>query len=288
MSRIAFVIGRFIRQDNVAINIEDRGYQFSDGVYEVIAVFNGMLVDSGLHFDRLENSLAELKITPPFSRMVLSLIMKRVIRRNCIDQGFLYLQITRGVAPRNHAYPTVTLTPSVVVMARHKRLPTLGDINIGAKIVTVLETRWSRPEIKTISLLPNVLAKQEAFERGAFEAWFVDQKGNILEGASTNAWIVIGANELVTHPLNHAILAGITRQSLINIAREKNFLITERPFNIKEAINAKEAFLTSTTSFVMPVVSINGNQIGSGRCGKITAKLFNYYNQYLNRSTKHA
>jgi len=285
MSRIAYVNGRYVRQDDAVVNIEDRGYQFADGVYEVIAVANGRLVDTEPHLDRLERSLEGLRIDPPCGRRVMPHILSRVLRRNHIDQGFVYLQITRGVAPRNHAFPRRSTVSSLVVTASRKKLPVAADIARGAKIVTVPESRWSRPDIKSVSLLPNVLAKQDAVERGAYEAWFVDKNGMITEGSSTNAWIVVDGKEIVTRPLGHEILAGITRQTLISIARESNLVVTERPFSVDEALSAKEAFLTSTTSFVMPVVAIDGTPIADGKPGDVSLLLFDAYRRYLDRVT---
>ena len=285
MSRIAYANGRYIRQAEAMVNIEDRGYQFADGVYEVIAVANGRLVESEQHFDRLQRSLEGLQMEPPCHRLILVLIMAEVLRRNHINQGFIYLQITRGVAPRNHAFPVRDTVSSLVVTASRKNLPTAADIAAGVKIVTVPETRWSRPDIKTVSLLPNVLAKQDAVARGAYEAWFVDKAGLITEGSSTNAWIVVDGKEIVTRPLSQEILAGITRQTLISIARENNLIVTERPFSIEEALAAKEAFLTSTTSFVMPVVTIDDTPIGTGKPGDVSLQLFDAYRRYLDQAT---
>lgn len=285
MSRIAYANGQYVRQAEAMVNIEDRGYQFADGVYEVIAVANGRLVDGEQHFDRLERSLDGLRIGPPCDRRILPLIMAEVLRRNYIDQGFVYLQITRGVAPRNHAFPARKTGSSMVVTASRKNLPTAADIAKGAKIITVPESRWSRPDIKTVSLLPNILAKQDAVERGAYEAWFVDRAGMVTEGSSTNAWIVVDGKEIVTRPLSQKILAGITRQTLISLARESNLIVSERSFSVDEALAAKEAFLTSTTSFVMPVVAIDDTPIGDGKPGDVSLQLFDAYRRYLDRAT---
>ena len=285
MSRIAYANGRYVRQAEAMINIEDRGYQFADGVYEVIAVVNGRLVDGEQHFDRLQRSLEGLHMESPCDRRILPLIMMQVLRRNHIDHGFVYLQITRGVAPRDHAFPARNTVSSIVVTASRKKLPTAANIAQGVKIVMVPETRWSRPDIKTVSLLPNVLAKQDAVERGAYEAWFVDRAGMITEGSSTNAWIVVDGKEIITRPLSQDILAGITRQTLISIARESNLVVTERPFSIDEALAAKEAFLTSTTSFVMPVVAIDDTPIGDGKPGDVSLQLFDAYCRYLDQAT---
>ena len=283
MSRIAYANGRYIRQYNAAVNIEDRGYQFADGVYEVIAVSQGRWVDGEQHMDRLARSLDGLKIAWPCERHVLPLIMNRVLRRNRIDQGFIYLQITRGVAPRNHAFPMRGTGSSLVVTAKPKKLPSSSFIKKGAKVITVSESRWSRPDIKSVSLLPNVLAKQEAVEKGAYEAWFVDEAGQVTEGSSTNAWIVLDGKEIVTRPLSHNILAGITRNMVLKLARGNNLKVSERPFTLEEALAAKEAFLTSTTSFVMPVVSIDETPIGDGTPGDVTLQLFDAYQRHVDQ-----
>ena len=267
------------------VNIEDRGYQFADGVYEVIAVAKGRLVDGAEHFDRLEKSLVGLRIDQPCSRDILPLIMQQVLRRNHITEGFVYLQISRGVAARNHAFPKINPIPSIVVTATPKKLLTAADISTGAKVITVLESRWSRPDIKTVSLLPNCLAKQEAIEKGAYESWFVDREGMITEGSSTNAWIVVDGKEIVTRPLSQDILAGITRQTLISLARENNLIVTERLFSLEEAQAAKEAFLTSTTSFVMPVVAIDDTPISDGKPGDVSLQLFDAYRRYLDQES---
>jgi D-alanine transaminase len=281
MSRIAYTNGRYVRQADAMINIEDRGYQFADGVYEVIAVVNGQLVDGEQHFDRLERSLEGLHMDPPCSRQVLVLIMMQVLRRNHIKQGIVYLQITRGVAPRNHPFPVQDTASSLVVTASRKHLPTAADVARGAKVVTVPESRWSRPDIKSVSLLPNVLAKQDAVEQGAYEAWFVDKEGFITEGSSTNAWIVLNGKEIVTRPLSRDILAGITRQTIMSIARESNLVVTERSFSVDEAKAAKEAFVTSTTSLVMPVIAIDDAPVGDGKPGDVALQLYNAYRHHM-------
>ena len=283
MSRIAYTNGRYVRQADAMINIEDRGYQFADGVYEVIAVVNGQLVDGEQHFDRLQRSLEGLRIDPPCSRQVLVLIMMQVLRRNRIDQGIVYLQVTRGVAPRNHPFPAQDTVSSLVVTASRKHLPTAAEVARGVKVVTVPESRWSRPDIKSVSLLPNVLAKQDAVEQGAYEAWFVDRAGLITEGSSTNAWIVLNGKEIVTRPLSQDILAGITRQTVMSIARESNLVVTERSFSVDEALAAKEAFVTSTTSLVMPVVAIDDTPIGDGKPGDVALQLYDAYQRHMNQ-----
>ena len=281
MSRIAYVNGRYLPQSHATVNVEDRGYQFADGVYEVIAVLAGRLVDGEPHFDRLDRSLAGLRMDPPCTRRVLRLVLDQVIRRNRLSDGFVYLQITRGVAPRNHAFPGHATPPSLVVTASRRGPPAKAAVERGVTVVSVPETRWARPDLKTVSLLPNVLAKQQALDADAYEAWFVDSDGRVTEGSSTNAWIVLDGQEIVTRPLGRDILAGITRETLIAVARASNMRVTERAFSVAEAKSAREAFITSTTSFVMPVVAIDGAPVADGRPGPVTLRLLDAYRRHL-------
>ncbi len=276
MSRIAYVNGQYVRHQDAAINIEDRGYQFADGVYEVIAAVGGGLVDSERHFERLERSLSELRIAPPCARRVLYVIAREVLRRNNVRDGILYLQITRGVAPRNHAFPDNS-EPSLVMTASRSRRPPSALVEQGVAVITIEDTRWRRTDIKSVSLLPNVLGKQLARDVGAYEAWLVDSNGMITEGTSTNAWIVTSEGEAVTRPLDHSVLAGITRLALLDVAREQGIPLVERAFSTAEAYGAAEAFLTSTTAFVLPVTSIDGQEIGDGRPGPVTRTLIDSY-----------
>jgi len=273
MSRTAYVNGRYVRHSSASIHVEDRGNQFADAVYEVIAVAGGKLIDGDGHLDRLGRSLDALAIAWPCSRAALVRILGEVIRRNRIAVGTVYLQVSRGQAPRNHAFPATPVRPGLFVTANRKPPPPPELVARGVAVVTVPENRWSRPDIKTVGLLPNVLAKQKAVEQGAFEAWFVKPDGEVTEGTSTNAWIVADGNRLITRPLGHDIIAGITRQAVIECAREANLQVIERPFTLDEAKAAREAFITSTTSFVLPVVSIDGCPVGTGRPGPIVARL---------------
>lgn len=281
MPRIAYVNGQYVPQSEALVNVEDRGYQLADGVYEVIAVSDGSLVDCDAHMERLERSLTGLRIDLPCERGIIPLILQRVVRRNHLRTGQVYLQISRGVAPRNHAFPHDPVRPSMVVTTSRRKPPSDEAVSRGAKVITVPDTRWSRPDIKTVSLLANVLAKQQAIEEGAMEAWFIDKDGLITEGSSTNAWIVTEGQEIVTRPLGQDILAGITRQTLIKVARANNLRVTERPFSVSEAKTAKEAFFTSTTSFVMPVVSIDDTQVNTGEPGGVTLQLLNAYRRHI-------
>ena len=282
-SGIAFVNGRYVRSVEAVVNVEDRGYQFADGVYEVIAVTEFRMIDLEAHLDRLARSLAELGIAWPCRRRVLSLILAKVLKRNHLKDGTVYLQISRGVAKRNHAFPIKKVRSSLVVTVSKLGRPSAQKFIEGVKVVTMPENRWRRPDIKSVSLLPNVLAKQFAYENDSFETWFLDPDETITEGSSTNAWIVLPEGEIVTRQLGIKILGGITRMKLIALARARNMCITERPFSLQDALNADEAFITSTTSLVMPVIEIDGKKIGAGKPGPVTKNLLKLYDRYCSR-----
>jgi D-alanine transaminase len=272
MSRFAYVGGRYLRQAAATVPIEDRGYQFADGVYEVIAVHRGRLVDRDLHLKRLDRSLHELHIAKPVSDNVLPMILDRVLALNRIGNGIVYVQVTRGVAPRDHAFPRAA-TPQLVVTARRAKPADPKLLETGVKVITIPDERWARCDIKSISLLANVLGKQRARAAGAFEAWQVDAEGFVTEGTSSNAWIVTGEGAIVTRPAGHAILNGVTRLVLLDCAREIGLDFAERPFSVAEATAAREAFLTSTTSLVLPVTTLDTAPIGDGRPGPVTRQL---------------
>ncbi len=272
MSRIAYVNGRYLPLREAAVHVEDRGYQFADGVYEVIGFVGGRLIDESPHLDRLDRSLGELSIAWPVSRRVLQLVMKTLIRRNGFADGILYMQITRGVARRDHAFPAGVAPSLVMTVRRSKPVPAALLAN-GAAVVTIPDIRWQRCDIKSVSLLPNVLGKQAARQAGAYEAWMVDGQGRVTEGTSTNAWIVTADGELVTRHLENAILSGITRAAILRLAQDAGLTVCERPFTAAEAKAAREAFLTSTTSYVLPVVSIDGEPVGNGRPGSVALGL---------------
>lgn len=281
MSRIAYVDGRYLPHRRAGVSVEDRGYQFADGVYEVIAVLGGRLVDEDLHLERLSRSLDELRIRWPMSRAALRLVMREMIRRNRIRAfGSLYLQVTRGVSPRNHAFPT-SAEPVLVMTARTLPPFDLEAAKRGISVISAPDERWRRPDIKTVSLIPNVLAKQRAIESGAFESWLLDVDGMVTEGTASNAWIVTEGGDLVTHAADRSILAGITRTSLLRLAREHGVRLVERPFSLVEAKRAREAFLTSTTSWVKAVVRIDDATIGNGAAGPLTRRLLDWYTAYV-------
>ncbi len=274
MARIAYVNGRYLPLSEACVNIEDRGYQFSDGVYEVCEVKNGRLVDERRHLARLVFSLTELHIAMPMAMSALSLVMREVVRRNRVRWGILYLQVTRGVARRDHAFPPAATAPSVVVTARGLNMAAAERMAAeGIAVITMPDNRWGRVDIKSVSLLPNVLAKQAAREAGAREAWFVDRQGRVTEGSSSNAWIVTRDGKVVTRPLGHDILRGITRTVLLEVIAAQGLALEERAFTVEEAYAAREAFVTSASQTVMPVVRIDGRPVGNGAPGFIASAL---------------
>ncbi|MBF0372100.1 MAG: D-amino-acid transaminase [Alphaproteobacteria bacterium] len=275
MSRVAYVNGRYVPHRDAAVHIEDRGYQFADGVYEVIAVAGGRLVDEAGHLARLRYSLGELGIPRPMTDRALAIMLREVVRRNLVKDGVVYLQVTRGVARRDHGWAD-GMPPSVVATARPKKQPTALAAK-GVSVITVPDLRWKRCDIKTVGLLPNVMAKQLARAAGAFEAWMVDDQGNVTEGTSSNAWIVTRDGAVVTRKADSAILNGITRTAVVEAAAAAGLALQTRPFSVDEALGAAEAFVTSTTSFVLPVISIDGRPVGDGKPGPMARKLLGLY-----------
>jgi D-alanine transaminase len=274
VSRLAYVNGRYLPLRDAAVNVEDRGYQLSDGVYEVCEVLAGRLIDERRHMARLDRSLRELRIAWPVAPVALGAIMREVVRQNRVAEGIVYVQLTRGVAPRDHGFPVPAVRPALVVTARSLPLAARNRrAEQGVAVVTVPENRWARVDIKTIGLLPNVLARQAARDAGAYEAWFVDADGYVTEGASTNAWIVSRDRKLVTRAADRGILRGITRTGVLDLAAAKQLAVEERAFTVGEAQSAAEAFITSASALVTPVTSIDGQKIGSGKPGPISVQL---------------
>jgi D-alanine transaminase len=281
MSRIAYVNGRYLPMRDAKVHVEDRGYQFADAVYEVCEVRGGCLIDERRHVERLQRSLGELRIRMPMVPRALGVVLREVVARNRIGYGIVYLQITRGVARRDHAFPAPSVQPSVVVTARSLNMARNEALaEKGIAVVSVPDNRWGRVNIKTVGLLPNVLARQSAIEQGARDAWFVDQDGLVTEAASANAFIVTAAGTLVTRQVDHGILRGITRTVAFEAIKAQALTVEERAFTLEEAYNAREAFITSASQIVLPVVSIDGRVIGEGKPGPIAKALRREFHRF--------
>lgn len=283
MSRVAYVNGTYRSQAQAVVHIEDRGFQFADGVYEVWGVFDGRLADFDGHMTRLHRSLNELQIAIPMTSAALKRVLDETIRRNRVRNGIVYLQVTRGTAPRDHAFPK-DVAPSVVVTAKTID-PAKGEALAaeGAAGVTQPDIRWGRCDIKTVGLLANVLAKQAARERGAYECLLVDEMGLVTEGSSTNAWIVDADGKLRTRDTQANILRGVTRTKLLQIIAEEGLELDERPFSVDEAKQARELFVTAASTFVMPLVSLDGTKIGDGKPGPVATRLRAAYLEQADR-----
>jgi D-alanine transaminase len=274
IGRVSYVNGRYVQHDSAAVHIEDRGYQFADAIYEACEVRDGAIIDLTRHLDRMDRSLREISIAQPMSRRALGLVMAEVIRRNRISFGSVYLQVSRGVARRDHPFPLKPVPPSIVIVAKHADRKKLeGFATAGVSVITVPDIRWGRVDIKTVGLLPNVLAKQAARDAGAREAWLVDAEGFVTEGGSSNAWIVTTDGVLVTRPEGSDILSGITRRGVIETAAKLGIPVEFRRFTVEEAKGAREAFNTSASSIVLPVVAIDGVAVANGHPGSVAVEL---------------
>jgi D-alanine transaminase len=270
MSRIAYVNGQYLPEDQAKVSIFDRGFLFADGVYEVTPVVNGKLVDHDAHNERLDRSLRELQMAWPCSKEELTTVHKELIARNSLKEGIIYMQVTRGVADRMFNFPK-DIKSSLVAFPQVMNLVDNPNAKTGVKVVTTPDIRWLRRDIKSIMLLAPVLGKQDAYEKGAAEGWMVED-GYITEGTSSNAYIVVG-NKIITRPLSNRILAGCTRRALFRMAAEHGVEIEERLFTPDEAYKADEAFLTSASQFVMPITEIDGHRIGGGQVGPVVRKM---------------
>ena len=280
MSRVAYVNGRYLPRAEAQVSIEDRGFQFADGVYEVCEVKGGKPIDERRHMARLDRSLDELRIARPMTPAALSIVMRETVRRNRVRDGIVYVQITRGVAKRDFPFPP-DIKPTVIVTARNTDIARLDQLAAeGVAVVTMPDIRWGRVDIKSVALLPNVLAKQAAREQGAREAWLVDEQGRVTEGASSSAWIVTREGMLITHPLGPDILPGVTRAVVIDVIRAQGLAFEERAFTVEEAYGAREAFITSASQIVLPVTTIDGHPIGNGAPGLIAAGLRRDYHRH--------
>ncbi len=278
MSRIAYVNGRYVPFAHASVAVEDRGFQFADGVYEVCAVRDGALIDEGPHLARLERSLGELKMRAPVGMHQLGHIMRETVRLNRVRDGLVYVQISRGVARRDHAFPAGAVKPTLVVTARSLDVARYAALaEKGIAVVTQPDARWGRCDIKSTGLLANVLAKQAARAAGAFEAWLVDRDGFVTEGASTTAWIVDAKGVLRTRALSNAILPGVTRGEILPFLRQLGVELQERAFSVDDLKDAREAFISAATFGVLPVTRIDGKAVGEGKPGLITAKIGKAY-----------
>lgn len=281
MPRIAYVNGQYVPHDQAAVHIEDRGFQFADSIYEVIAVMNGVLADAKGHIDRLERSLNELRMDLPVTRSTLMLVMRELVRRNRTPNGALYIQVTRGVAPRDFVFPKNKPPLSLVMTLRNANYDLAARKASIKKVVTVPDIRWKRRDIKSTALLGQVLAKQQAADKGAYEAWMVDEDGLVTEGSSSNAWIINDKKQLITRATTgNAILKGVTRNALQELCKREGIKIIERAFTVKEAYTAKEAFCSSAVALIAPVGYIDGRKIGTGGLGPVTEKIFDLYMDY--------
>lgn len=279
MPRISYVNGRYVPHDQAGVHIEDRGFQFADAVYEVVAVAGGRPCHVQQHFERLSRSLAAIRLDWPVSRPVLAVLMAEVVRRNRFRDGVCYVQVSRGTAHRNHTFPA-DVAPTLVISAWAYGGPTARQVEEGVAVVTCSDQRWKRPDIKSTGLLANALARQQAKERDAYEAWLVDGNGVVTEGAATNAYLIDRNGSLITHPDDGHILGGVTRANLLALARTAGIPVVERPFTIAEAKQAAEAFISGTTMMVLPVTRIDGETVADGRPGPLTRRLRALYREY--------
>lgn len=280
MARIAYVDGKYLPSHLATVAMEDRGYQFADGVYEVSAFINNRLLDEAKHLDRLERSLEKLEIPMPMARGALSVKIRELMRLSNRSYGLIYLQVTRGAAPRNHLWKA-DIKPILTMCVLPAKFPTAALREQGVAVMTALDERWGRCDIKSISLLPNILARKKSDKPGLRETWLVNDKGIVTEGSSTNAFIVDKSGKVITHPADNKILGGVTRDVLLQLAREHQITIEERGFTEKELSSAAEAFITSTSNFVLPVTKINDKPVGNGKVGAITKRLMEIYDAHL-------
>ena len=275
MSRIVYVDGRFVPESEAHVSVFDRGFLFGDGVYEVSSVLDGGLVDNAAHLARLERSLGELGMASPVTPDEIVHAQKELIARNDLDEGVVYLQITRGPADRDFAYPAEP-EPTLVMFTQKKPIVDNPLAARGITVITVPDLRWRRRDIKTVGLLAASMAKQAALDAGASDAWMVED-GFVTEGSSNNAYIVTGSGVVATRHLGSEILHGITRAAVLRLSREHRIAVEERAFTVEEAKSAAEAFITSASSFVIPVIGIDGQTIRDGTPGAITTRLREIY-----------
>lgn len=279
MSRVAYVNGKFVPFKRAQVSIEDRGYQFADGIYEVISLIKGRLIDLEEHLKRLEQSLSLLHMDLPVKRKTLVFLIKQTIHYNKVTSGIVYVQITRGVAPRSHIFPENIKSSLIISVKPYNYMNNVDELK-GVKAVTLPDHRWARPNIKSIALLPNILAKQQAFKEKAFEAILINEKGLVTEGSHSNIFIVGKEGILKTPPATYSILNGITRQTILRLCYEDHIPIQEVVFSEASLFNAEEVFLTGTTTLVKPITQINDELIGKGEVGYLTKRIARLYHDY--------
>lgn len=284
MSRICYINGRLMPTSHGSISIHDRGFNFSDGVYQVISFVNGKYIDLGLHLDRMEVYLAEIAIPVPLSRSVWEARLYELLRLNRLTEGSVYIQVTRGEAPRSHAYQKGML-PNLVMTVQFLKLNLEIEKLQGCGIITHPDERWEHPHIKSISLLPNILAKQKAVDQGAFEAFLYTTEGIVTEGSHSNAWIVREDGVILTHPVTDAILPGTTRERVLALAEKAGLPVEEKPFTLEDLKHAAEVFLTASRSMVKPVLKVNGHPVRDGKIGPVTRKLAALYFEFCKKET---
>mgnify|MGYP003338732538 FL=1 len=281
MANISYVNGLYCNIQEAKININDRGYHFGDAVYEVILYNNGIFYDYDGHIKRLFNSLKLINIKFHLSAQQLKIIVKNLFRLNRVNFGSIYIQVSRGVADRNHSYFGLNSKPVLTMIVSKKKNNISDDIK-GVKAITMVDNRWSRPDIKTTQLLPNVLAKTYANKKNAYEGIFIDHEGYVTEGSSSNIWIINKNNEILTREIDGKILSGITRKTISQFAKNNNFKMLEKKFTKDEMLNSREVFLTSASSFVTPIIEIDNIKIGNGKVGKTSIELRNLYFKNFN------
>ncbi len=274
MKKIVFLNGKYLKEDEAKVSIFDRGYLFGDGVYEVVPVINHTVIDREPFLERFERSLNEINLKWPISKDEFLVMLHELIKRNDLKEGGVYMQVTRGVAPRDFSYPKDT-SPAVMAFTFSKNIIDSPQAKTGVKVVTVDDIRWKRRDIKSISLLGQCIAKEEADKKGAYEGWMVED-GFVTEGTSSSAYIVKD-NKIITRPLSNSILSGIRRKILLELARKHNVKIEERLFSVEEALAADEAFLSSATTFIYPIIEIDGKKIADGKPGPVTKAMRKLY-----------
>jgi D-alanine transaminase len=281
VSGVAYVNGRYCAMRDAMVNIEDRGYQFGDGIYEVVYVHEGRLVDATLHLARLTRSLHEIELDLSLSQAALTVIIHQVLRRNRVTTGLVYIQVTRGVARRDHAFPASAVRPGLVVTARHRPAPPQSIATWAGTAISLPDERWARCDIKSINLLPNVLARQKARRAGAYEAILYDADNIITEGAASSVWVVDADGTLLTRQLDRHILPGCTRAALIEGLSERQIRVREAPFTLDVLRAAREIFLTSASSFVKPITRLDDIPVADGQPGPVASLLFDWYRQHI-------